>query len=113
SPSAAALVAAFVWFASAQQLAGLGGLAAAFLITAAAGALMVSRFRYYSFKEVNLGRRIPFTYLLGIVLIFILISLDPPTVLLAMFGSYAASGPLYRLWRRRRAASGTGTGNAG
>ncbi|MFQ6004433.1 MAG: CDP-diacylglycerol--serine O-phosphatidyltransferase [Woeseia sp.] len=112
SPSAAALVAAFVWFGSAQKLAGLGGLAAAFLITAAAGALMVTRLGYYSFKEVNLGRRIPFTYLLGIVLIFILISLDPPTVLLAMFGSYAASGPLYWLWRRRRARSGTGTGNA-
>ena len=101
SPSAAALVAAFVWFSSEQQLAGLGGLALAFVITATAGALMVSRFRYYSFKEVELGRRIPFTYLIGIVLIFILISLDPPIVFLALFGAYAASGPIYWVWRRR------------
>ncbi len=101
SPSAAALVAAFVWFSSELELAGLGGLALAFVITATAGALMVSRFRYYSFKEVQLGRRIPFTYLIGIVLIFIIISLDPPIVFLTMFGAYAASGPIYWLWRKR------------
>ena len=101
SPSAAALVAAFVWFSSELKLAGLGGLALAFVITAAAGALMVSRFRYYSFKEVQLGRRIPFTYLIGIVLIFILISLNPPIVFLLLFGLYAGSGPAYWLWRKR------------
>ena len=106
SPSAAGLVAAFVWLSSDLGVAGLGGLAMAFAVTAAAGALMVSRFRYYSFKEVHLGRRIRFTHLVGIVLIFILISIDPPTVFLMMFGAYAASGPIYWLWRRR------GTGNA-
>lgn len=101
SPSAAALVAAFVWLSSNLQLAGLGGLALAFGVTAAAGGLMVSRFRYYSFKDVHLGQRVPFAYLLGMVLIFILISLDPPLVFLLMFGTYAASGPIYWLWRRR------------
>ncbi len=64
---------------------------------------MVSRFRYYSFKEVNPGRRIPFTYLIGIVLIFILITLDPPSVLLVLFTVYASSGPIYWLWRKRAA----------
>ena len=102
-PSAAALVAAFVWFSSELELAGLGGLALAFIITLTAGVLMVSRFRYYSFKEVNPGRRIPFTYLIGIVLIFILISLDPPSVLLVLFAVYASSGPIYWLWRKRAA----------
>jgi CDP-diacylglycerol--serine O-phosphatidyltransferase len=102
-PSAAALVAAFVWFSSELELAGLGGLALAFIITLTAGVLMVSRFRYYSFKEVNPGRRIPFTYLIGIVLIFILISLDPPSVFLVLFTVYASSGPIYWLWRKRAA----------
>lgn len=101
SPSAAGLVAAFVWLSSDLQLAGLGGLALAFAVTATAGALMVSRFRYYSFKEVNPGRRIPFAYMIGIVLIFILISLNPPVVFLILFGTYAASGPVYWAWRRR------------
>ena len=97
-PTAAALVAAFVWFSSDLELAGLGGLALAFMITLTAGVLMVSRFRYYSFKEVSPGRRISFAYLIGIVLIFILISLDPPSVLLILFAVYASSGPIYWLW---------------
>jgi CDP-diacylglycerol--serine O-phosphatidyltransferase len=113
SPSAAALVAAFVWFSSELGLAGLGGLALAFIITATAGALMVSRFRYYSFKEFNLGRRVPFTYLMGIVLIFILISLDPPTVFLGLFSAYAASGPVYWLWRKRPLRPSDGDNDAG
>ncbi len=113
SPSAAGLVAAFVWLSSELELAGLGGLALAFVVTAAAGVLMVSRFRYYSFKEVNLGGRIPFTYLIGIVLIFILISLDPPVVFLILFGAYAASGPIYWLWRRRVLRPTGGTDNVG
>jgi CDP-diacylglycerol--serine O-phosphatidyltransferase len=73
----------------------------AFIITLTAGVLMVSRFGYYSFEEVNPGRRIPFTYFIGIVLIFILISLDPPSVLLVLFAVYASSGPIYWLWRKR------------
>lgn len=113
SPSAAALVAAFVWLSSELELAGLGGLALAFAVTAAAGVLMVSRFRYYSFKEINFGGRIPFTYLIGIVLIFILIALDPPVVFLILFGAYAASGPIYWLWRRRALRPAGGTDNDG
>jgi CDP-diacylglycerol--serine O-phosphatidyltransferase len=106
-------VAAFVWLSSELELAGLGGLALAFAVTAAAGVLMVSRFRYYSFKEINFGGRIPFTYLIGIVLIFILIALDPPVVFLILFGAYAASGPIYWLWRRRALRPAGGTDNAG
>jgi CDP-diacylglycerol--serine O-phosphatidyltransferase len=102
SPSAAGVVAAFVWLSSKLGIAGLGGLASAFLITAVAGALMVSDFRYYSFKEVNFGRRIPFTWMLVIPLIFMVISVDPPLVFLLMFGTYALSGPAYWYWRRRR-----------
>ena len=112
SPSAAGLVAAFVWFSSELKLAGLGGLSLAFVITAAAGVLMVSHFRYYSFKEVNFGSRIPFTYLIGIVLIFILISLDPPIILLLLFSVYAASGPIYWFWRRRSLHSTDGLEDA-
>lgn len=102
SPSAAAVVAAFVWFASKLQLGGLGALIGAFVVTAAAAALMVSNFRYHSFKEVNVGGRIPFTWLLVIPLIFMLISLEPPLVFLVVFGGYALSGPAQWYWRRRR-----------
>jgi CDP-diacylglycerol--serine O-phosphatidyltransferase len=102
SPSAAGVVAAFVWLSSKLGIEGLGGLAGAFIVTAVAGALMVSDFRYYSFKEINFGRRIPFTWMLAIPLIFMVISVDPPLVFLLMFGAYALSGPVYWYWRRRR-----------
>lgn len=102
SPSAAGVVAAFVWLSSKLGIDGLGGLAGAFIVTAVAGALMVSNFRYYSFKEINFGRRIPFTWMLAIPLVFMVISIDPPLVFLLMFGAYALSGPVYGYWRRRR-----------
>ncbi|MBT8132300.1 MAG: hypothetical protein KJO35_08525, partial [Gammaproteobacteria bacterium] len=66
--------------------------------------LMVSSFRYYSFKEFNLGERIPFTKVILIPAVFVLISLNPPIVMFVLFAFYAATGPvtgLYRVWRRR------------
>jgi len=51
--------------------------------------------------------------LIGIVLIFILIALDPPVVFLVLFGTYAASGPIYWLWRRRALRPTGGTDNDG
>src|SRR6266581_2449598 len=48
SPSAAAIVAAFVWYFSAWHEPRLIGLIAAFVVTASAGGLMVSRFGYPS-----------------------------------------------------------------
>jgi CDP-diacylglycerol--serine O-phosphatidyltransferase len=104
SPSAAAIVAAFVWFSSSGEShePGLTGLIAAFVITATAGALMVSRFGYPSFKQFNLDRRIKFIYMLFVLLFFVAIAIDPPTMLLAMFGTYALSPPLLWLGRRIR-----------
>ncbi len=100
SPSAAAIVAAFVWFSSEWREPGLAGLIAAFLVTASAGALMVSRFSYPSFKQFDLDRRIKFVYMLLVPLFFVLIAVDPPTMLLSMFATYAVSAPV--LWAGRR-----------
>jgi len=100
SPSAAAIVAAFVWFVSDWHEPGLTGLIAAFVVTATAGALMVSRFSYPSFKQFDLDRRIRFVYMLLVPLVFVLIAIDPPTMLLSLFGTYALSAPL--LWAGRR-----------
>jgi len=102
SPSAAAIVAAFIWFSSEWREPGLTGLIAAFCITAAAGALMVSRFSYPSFKQFDLDRRIKFAYALLVPLFLILIAIDPPTMLLSMFTTYALSAPLVWIGRRIR-----------
>ena len=107
SPSAAAIVAGFVWASVHWHEPGLIGLIAAFTVTAVAGALMVSRFGYPSFKQFNLDRRVRFVSLLLVVLIVVLIAVvlnatDPPTLLLAIFGTYAASAPIIWLVRRFR-----------
>jgi len=107
SPSAAAIVAAFVWFCSEWREPGLTGLILAFGVTAAAGALMVSRFGYPSFKQFNLDRRIKFVYMLLVPLFFVAIAIDPPTMLLSMLGIYALSAPVLWVGRRiRRAVRG-------
>ena len=104
SPPAAALVAGMVWVGTVHQWSGGFALAFAFSITAAAGALMISRFPYYSFKEISGRGRISFTYALVVPLIFILIALNPPTVLFSLAGTYAISGPITALWRLRSGA---------
>ena len=55
---------------------------------------MVSSFGYPSFKQFDLDRRIRFVYMLLVPLFFVLIAIDPPTMLLSMFGTYALSAPL-------------------
>jgi|SRR5579863_750816 len=102
SPSGAAIVAAFVWFVSDWHEPGLVGLICAFIITASAGALMVSRFGYPSFKQFHLDRRIRFIYMVLVPVVFMLIAIDPPTMLLSMFGTYALSAPLLWVGRRLR-----------
>lgn len=102
SPSAAAVVAAFIWVADDFRLGGLGGLVAAFGITATAGVLMVSRFYYSSFKGLKLTGRVRFGYALLVPLTFVIIAVNPPVVLLTLFGGFALSAPLIWLWRRLR-----------
>jgi CDP-diacylglycerol--serine O-phosphatidyltransferase len=100
SPSAAAVVAAFVWLVHKYAIEGLAGLVLAFIVTAAAGALMVSRFSYRSFKDRAAGERVRYTRFLVVPVVFALIAIDPPMVLFALFGGFALSAPLIWLWRR-------------
>ena len=103
SPSAAAVVAALVWLASDRSI-GLPGLILAFIVTAIAGALMISRFAFNSFKHVNPNAKVRFTYIILVPLAFVLIFLHPAISLLLIFGLYALSAPsvwVYRKLRRR------------
>lgn len=102
SPSAAAIVAAFIWLSTEWHEPGLPGLLIAFGVTAVAGALMVSRFSYPSFKGFDLTRPVRFIWLVVVALAFILIAGDPAKVLLACFGIYAALPPVLWIWRRVR-----------
>jgi CDP-diacylglycerol--serine O-phosphatidyltransferase len=104
SPAAAAGIASMIWVATSYEVFdGLAALGAGVAITAVAGLLMMSRFAYVSFKDVNPGRRLRFAHLLFIALVFIVIALQPAETIFALFVVYAASGPASWLWHRRRA----------
>src|SRR5476651_643905 len=100
SPSAAAIVAALVWLASDRVNIGLPGLILAFVVTACAGALMISRFAFNSFKQVNPGARVRFTQIIIVPLAFVAIALHPAISLLTLFGCYALSAPT--VWSFRK-----------
>lgn len=105
SPAAAAIVAGAVWVGHVYGFDGAQLRMPMFILTVAAGLLMVSNVRYYSFKELDLKGKVPFVAVLAIVLVFVFISIDPPWVLFGFFLLYAISGPimtLVLLQRRRR-----------
>ncbi|GAB2778468.1 CDP-diacylglycerol--serine O-phosphatidyltransferase [Halomonas shantousis] len=102
SPSAAAVVAGCVWVFHNFDAEAFGFKLLMTLVVAAAGVLMVSNIRYYSFKEIDLKGPVPFVALLAIVLGFVVISLEPSVMLLILFGSYVVSGPVMALMRKTR-----------
>ncbi len=57
--------------------------------------VMVSTFRYRSFKELDLRRRLPFRFLVFGVLVFIFIAWWPEVMLFVLFLSYAVLGAIF------------------
>lgn len=106
SPSAAGVLAGFVWVGVDVGFDGADLAYVAFVLTIAIGLLMVSNIRYYSFKEFDFKNRVPFTVLLLVVMVYVFASIDPPKVLFSGFLIYALSGVVYTLVQvrsRRRA----------
>ena len=102
SPAAAAGIASMIWLGTSHQLDGLAALGAGVAITAVTGLLMMSRFAYASFKDVNPGRRVRFAQRLFILLVLIVVAFQPAEAIFALFVVYAASGPAAWLWHRHR-----------
>ncbi|HEX7048308.1 MAG TPA: CDP-diacylglycerol--serine O-phosphatidyltransferase [Gammaproteobacteria bacterium] len=103
SPSAAAVIAGSVWLGTTLGIDG-GTLAIpAFVLTVIVATLMVSNVSYYSFKDFSLTRRVRFTMVLPVLLIFVAVAVNPPLVLFLVFLLYTASGLVLGAvrWRRR------------
>ncbi len=100
SPAAAALIAGLVWVMLDFQVSGSEIKWLVLIVTLFAGLTMVSNIPFYSGKDINLGKRVPFfTILLLVLFFFVLIPSHPPVVLFFLFTSYAMSGYLIKLWR--------------
>ena len=105
SPAAAALCAGLVWVIDdfgIQRAEVIRGIAAA--LTLFAGITMVSNVPFYSFKDINLRRSVPFWAVLLVAFAMILISSNPPMILFLLFVAYSFSGYAVWLvkWRRSR-----------
>ena len=102
SPSAAAVLAGFVWLSVDWGWGGHDVRFPAAILTIAMGLLMVSSVRYYSFKEFDFKKRVPYVAMLLIVLVLVVTNLNPPAVLFLGFSVYVISGIIYTLRRRKR-----------
>jgi CDP-diacylglycerol---serine O-phosphatidyltransferase len=94
SPAAAALVAGLVWVGVEYKVDGNDYSVIVAFVTGIAGLLMVSNFKYNSFKELDFHGKVPFVALLLVMLVFIVVATEPALVLFLVFVLYALAGPI-------------------
>lgn len=99
SPSAAALVAGFILLMVDQEVSGIELRWVSWGIAVFAGLTMVTNVPFYSFKDVNFRKSVPFIAVFLIALMFALVSIDPPKVLFPIFIAYGLSGYVVSAWR--------------
>jgi len=92
-PAAAAQVAAWVNLFP-QPLTDRRTVMVALVLLVMTSFLMVSTFRYWSFKKVDLRSRRSYIMVLGIALLFLLVALHPEWVLLSVVSVYLLHGPI-------------------
>jgi len=92
SPAAAALVAGMIWVFNEYRVAGADVSWFAVAVTVYAGITMVSSVKFYSGKDINLRRALPFSAAVALVIALLLISLEPPIVLWGLMLAYGVSG---------------------
>ncbi|MCT8985486.1 CDP-diacylglycerol--serine O-phosphatidyltransferase [Shewanella phaeophyticola] len=93
SPAAAALIAGSIWSGSKYDIDPTNISYMVAFVTALTGLLMVSNFRYHSFKEVDWRGKVNFIVMLLLVGVFVVVSVEPAIILCLGFYIYALSGP--------------------
>jgi CDP-diacylglycerol--serine O-phosphatidyltransferase len=101
TPAAAGMVVATVLLLAGDEIERWQAMAVA-VGTYLVALLMVSTFRYVSFKQVDFARRRPVGVLLLVVLGVLIVATHPQWFLFALFSAYVLSGPARPLWARRR-----------
>lgn len=99
SPAAAATVVGFVLLMNDLEVPGLQLSWTSFAIALFAGLTMVTNVPFYSFKELNFRKSVPFIFVFVIALVFALVSIDPPKVMFPLFLIYGLSGYAVFFWR--------------
>jgi len=102
SPIGAATVASFVWLCQQNEWNNRFVVLAMAGMALLAAVLMVSNIRYHSFKELDFKGKVPFLYVLILVLLFAAVAWAPALVIWLTSISYIASGPLQTLMTIQR-----------
>jgi len=103
SPAAAGLIAGLVWAMESYDVARADIPLLAWALTLFAGITMVSSVRFYSGKDINLRKSVPFRMVVMIALSVVAlmqVANNLPEVLFTVFASYAASGYVMWVWER-------------
>jgi CDP-diacylglycerol--serine O-phosphatidyltransferase len=101
SPAAAGGVVVTVWFCVDHGIEGASVNWLIWLLTVILAVLMISRVRYYSFKKLPQTERVPIAWIFLVVLAIVLLSIDPPAVLMSLSLVYVSGGLLMTLIGRR------------
>ncbi len=102
SPAAAALVAGFIWLMTDAGIDGADVRWYAFAMTLYAGLTMVTNVPFYSFKDIQMKKSVPFVVIVLIALAIAAINIDPPTVMFGLFVIYGFSGYAVYGWRKAK-----------
>jgi CDP-diacylglycerol--serine O-phosphatidyltransferase len=99
-----------VWAFNEYQVQGADVKWVAWGVTVFAGLTMVSNFKYYSGKDINLRKSVPFgTVVLiafAVLLLAIVSSSTLPEMLFSLFVCYALSGYVIALWAKLKEKPG-------
>ena len=107
SPAAAALVSGFVWVMIDNNIAGHDVRYLACGISIFAGLSMVSNVFFYSGKEINLRKAVPFAFALAFIGVLLAVTSYPQGVLFGLFVCYGLSGyvlAVMRWFKKRKPA---------
>lgn len=106
SPAAAAIPAGFIWVCLEYNYDMTMFKYIALVLIISSGLLMVSNFRYSSFKEIDFRGKVPFIVAIVVMLAIAFVMAQPQTMLFLLFLGYAISGPVVTLIMKRRKLQG-------
>ena len=109
SPAAACLVTGLVWALNEYQVKGADVRWLAWGLTVFAGLSMVSNFKFYSGKDINLRKSVPFSAVVAIAMSMVFLLMFSSTLtemLFILFAGYGLSGYVIWVWEavKRRSA---------
>lgn len=102
SPAAAAMIAGFIWLMTDLGFDPHELRWYTFGLTLYAGLTMVTNVPFYSFKDIQMKRSVPFAVIVLIALGIAVINIHPPIVMFSLFILYGLSGYALYGWRKAK-----------